>query len=173
MVARTIRPRLALGWTQMLLTLGIAWTAYMVPNIAAYWPINPLLNQPLANFQLDMARCCGRSCRPRYSGEPVPARSGGRGVSGQRSGRLVGSVYAANTLGAIVGALSVSLIVVPWFGTQQAQRAMLLTAAAGSALVLLVAAHTEIPLDGAGGRTRLRRRRWPDSWRPVGPVPGN
>ena len=31
----------------------------------------------------------------------------------------MGGVYAANTLGAIVGALGVSLILIPWIGTQQ------------------------------------------------------
>ncbi len=35
-----LRPRLALGWCQVLLTLGIAWTAYMVADSIPYWPVN-------------------------------------------------------------------------------------------------------------------------------------
>ncbi len=38
---------------------------------------------------------------------------------GEDPGRVVGGIYAANTLGAIVGALSVSLALIPWIGTQQ------------------------------------------------------
>ena len=36
----------------------------------------------------------------------------------------MGGVYAANTLGAIVGALLASLVLVPWIGTQQTQRVL-------------------------------------------------
>ena len=38
-------------------------------------------------------------------------------------GRLVGGIYAANTLGAIAGALIVSLALIPWIGTQNSERA--------------------------------------------------
>ena len=44
---------------------------------------------------------------------------------GEDPGKSVGSVYAANTLGAIVGALGVSLVLIPWIGTQDSQRALL------------------------------------------------
>ena len=48
---------------------------------------------------------------------------------GEDPGRVVGGVYAANTLGAIVGALGVSLILVPWIGTQNSQRLLLIVSA--------------------------------------------
>ncbi|MFB3778216.1 MAG: spermidine synthase, partial [Bryobacteraceae bacterium] len=51
-------------------------------------------------------------------------------------GRLVGGVYAANTFGAIVGALGISLVTVPWVGTQRSQQ-ILLVLSALSALFLL------------------------------------
>ena len=38
---------------------------------------------------------------------------------GQDPGRLVGGVYAANTIGAIAGALAFSLILVPAIGTDR------------------------------------------------------
>jgi spermidine synthase len=50
--------------------------------------------------------------------------------------RLVGGVYAANTLGAIVGALGASLLLVVWLGTQRSQQ-LLIVLAASSGLVLL------------------------------------
>ena len=43
--AHACRPRLALGWCQMLLAGGIAWTAYMIADSLPYWPINPLLSR--------------------------------------------------------------------------------------------------------------------------------
>jgi spermidine synthase len=38
-----VRPALALGWCQILLTLGIFWGAWMIADSLPYWPINPLL----------------------------------------------------------------------------------------------------------------------------------
>src|SRR6202012_2270469 len=55
---------------------------------------------------------------------------------GADSGKLVGGIYAANTLGAIVGALGVSLALGPWIGTQETQRVILLMAAVSAAVVL-------------------------------------
>jgi spermidine synthase len=49
---------------------------------------------------------------------------------------VVGAIYAANTCGAIVGALGVSLWLVPWIGTQQSQRVLLLLAALSAWMVL-------------------------------------
>ncbi len=55
---------------------------------------------------------------------------------GQDPGRLVGGVYAANTVGAIVGAIGSSLFLIAWLGTQQAQR-LLIGLSAAAALLLL------------------------------------
>ena len=58
-------------------------------------------------------------------------------TGGEDPGRVVGGVYAANTLGAIVGALGVSLVLVPWIGTQNTQRTLLVISALGAVFVLL------------------------------------
>jgi spermidine synthase len=50
---------------------------------------------------------------------------------------VVGSVYAANTFGAIIGALVVSLILIPQIGTQDTQRVLLALAAVSSLFVLV------------------------------------
>jgi spermidine synthase len=56
--ARITRPRLALGWCQLLLCAAIAWTAYMLTQSLPYWPINPSIStDPWFNFQLDFVRC--------------------------------------------------------------------------------------------------------------------
>ena len=51
-------PRLAFGWCQFLLTLAIAWTAYMIADALPYLPVNPLIStNPWYTFQLDIMRC--------------------------------------------------------------------------------------------------------------------
>jgi spermidine synthase len=138
-LARIARPRLALGWCQILLTLGIAWTAYMIADSLPYWPVNPMLTfNPWYTFQLDLARCLWAILPPTILwGASFPLALAGVVAPGKDPGRLVGGIYAANTLGAIVGALGVSLVLIPAIGTQQSQR-VLLVLSAGSALFVLV-----------------------------------
>ena len=134
-----LRPRLALGGCQILLTLGFAWTAYMIADSLPYWPINPLLTvSPWHTFQLDLVRCLWAILPPTLLwGASFPLACAAITGPGEDSGRVVGGVYAANTFGAIVGALAVSLVLVPWIGTQDSQR-VLLALSAASALFLLV-----------------------------------
>jgi spermidine synthase len=61
----------------------------------------------------------------------------GAARAGSDPGRTVGGLYAANTLGAIAGALAVSIFLVPWLGTLGSQRLMLGIAVFGG-LVMLV-----------------------------------
>ena len=49
---------------------------------------------------------------------------------------MVGRVYAANTIGAVIGALVFSLFVIPAFGTQDAQRVLIWIAAAAAIATL-------------------------------------
>jgi len=130
--------RLALGWCQVLLTLGIAWTAYMIADSLPYWPINPLLAiSPWHTFQLDMVRCLWAILPPAILwGASFPLALGAVASPGEDPGRLVGGIYAANTLGAIVGALGVSLALIPWIGTRNSQRALLVVSALSALLVL-------------------------------------
>jgi spermidine synthase len=130
--------RLALGWCQVLLTLGIAWTAYMIADSLPYWPINPLLAiSPWHTFQLDMVRCLWAILPPAILwGASFPLALGAVASPGDDPGRLVGGIYAANTLGAIVGALSVSLSLIPWIGTRNSQRVLLVVSALSALLVL-------------------------------------
>jgi spermidine synthase len=67
---------------------------------------------------------------------PLALAAAGRGRGD--TGRLVGQIYAANTLGAIVGALLTVAVLVPWIGTQRTQQ--LLVIVAGLAVVLALEA---------------------------------
>jgi spermidine synthase len=76
---------------------------------------------------------------------------------GQDPGRLVGGVYAANTVGAIAGALGFSLLVVPRVGTVGAER-FLIGLSAAAALLALVPLLRTSPTDVAlGHRPRTAR----------------
>jgi spermidine synthase len=138
-LARQTDPRAALGWCQVLLAAAIAWAACMIARSLPYWPVNPMLTtNQWHTFQLDIVRCLWAMLPPTLLwGASFPLALSAAAAAGRDPGRVVGGVYAANTLGAIMGALSVSLVLVPWIGTRQSQRTILLLSAA-SGLILLV-----------------------------------
>ena len=57
---------------------------------------------------------------------------------------MVGAVYAANTVGAIVGAVTFSIILIPMVGTLWAQRILIAAAAIAAMLILLATLRTGI-----------------------------
>jgi spermidine synthase len=131
-----VSPRAALGVCQVLLTAAVAWTALIISESLPYWPINPgLARSPWYTFQLDLVRCLWAVLPPACLwGASFPLALGAVAARGRDAGRLVGGVYAANTVGAIAGALAFSLLVVPRIGTVGAERALIgLSAAAALA----------------------------------------
>ncbi len=135
----TVRPRLVLGGCQLLLAAAIAWTAFMLAESLPFWPIDPsLATSPWLNFQLDLMRCIWAllpaTC---LWGASFPLALAAIAARGQDPGRLVGGIYAANTFGAIVGAIGFSMLLIGWVGTQWAQR-VLVVLPVGSALILFV-----------------------------------
>jgi spermidine synthase len=152
-IVRAVKPRAALGWCQILLTLGIAWTAYMIAESLPFWPVNPLLApDPWYIFQLDLVRCLWAILPPTILwGASFPIACAAVARRGEDSGRVVGGIYAANTLGAIFGALVVSLALVPAIGTQNSQRVLLILAGISGLFVLVPrVAKTRSVLTGAG-----------------------
>ncbi len=138
-LARNIEhPRVALGWVQMSLCGAIAWASYMLALSLPYWPIDPSLSlDPWFNFQLDLARGLWVLLPGAILwGASFPLALAAVASNGQDPGRLVGGVYAANTVGAIVGALCGSLLLVTWLGSQHAQQALIIVSGL-SALLLL------------------------------------
>ncbi|HZU36943.1 MAG TPA: fused MFS/spermidine synthase [Gemmataceae bacterium] len=135
----TARPRLLLGSCQLLLALAIAWTASLMARSLPYWPINPSLStSPWFTFQVDLTRCAWAVLPATVLwGASFPLALAALAVPGQDSGRLVGSVYAANTVGAILGALGASLLLIAWLGTQQSQRILIGLSTAAALLMFL------------------------------------
>ncbi len=136
-------PRAALGWCQMLLCGALGWAAVMLTTSLPYWPINPSISNDIwFNFQLDLLRCAWVVLPGAILwGASFPLALAGVAAPGQDPGRVVGGVYAANTVGAIVGALGASLIVTQYIGSQRGQQ-MFILASVGAALLMLVPAAT-------------------------------
>lgn len=118
------RPARALGRCQALLGIAIAWAAFMVNGSLPYWP-PPFTQSPWITFQLDMARSLWALLPATVLwGASFPlALAAGASDTGDPA-RWVGRVYAANTLGSILGALVFTLWIIPSFGTHAAQQVM-------------------------------------------------
>ena len=123
-LARRTSPRAALAVCQALAGLAIAWTAVMLGDSLPYWPVNPWLStSPWFLFQLDIARCAWALLPATILwGASFPLALAAAAGPKQDPARLVGGVYAANTVGAIAGAVLFSLVIVPDLGTRGAQR---------------------------------------------------
>jgi len=136
-------PRRDLGICQALLIAAIAWSAYMTNNSLPYWPINPTLTMSLwQNFQMDVFHCALAIVPAALLwGASFPFALAAAASRGQDPGRLVGGVYAANTIGGIAGVAVFSLIYVAGHGTEQAQRALIIVATAAALLMLVPAAR--------------------------------
>ncbi len=136
---KRVRPQLALGWCQILLVFGFAWTAYMIVDILPFWNDNALTTlYPWHMYYLDLKRVILAILPPTlFWGASFPLACAAVARKSEDSGRTAGAIYAANTLGGIAGALIVSLILIPSIGSQQAERVLLIAAAAGGAVVLL------------------------------------
>ncbi len=150
-IARLIaNPRAALAWCQFLLMLALGWAAWSLTQALPYWPVNPSLSTaPSFTFQIDIIRALWVVLPGALLwGASFPLGLAALASKDDDPARLVGVAYAANTLGAIVGALLTSLVLIGTIGTQDTQR--LLIALAGlSALLTLAFASS--------GGTRARR----------------
>jgi len=131
--------RMALGACQWLLTVAITWTALMISESLPYWPIVPGLSpSPWYTFQLDLLRCLWSVLPPALLwGASFPLALAAVASPGQDPGRLVGGVYASNTIGAIAGALLFSLFLIPAIGTAGAERVLIGLAAAAATVTLI------------------------------------
>ena len=131
-------PRTALGWCQVGICAALAWAAYATGTSLPFWPINPSISTSLIfTFQLDLMRAIFVMLPGAILwGASFPLALAAVASRGQDPARLVGGVYAANTVGAIVGALVTSLGLVGTVGSQIAQQALIGVAALSGLLML-------------------------------------
>lgn len=168
------RPWFAFGLCQALLVGGAAWGAYALSYTIPYLPVSLAMSPgPWYVFQLDLMRCLWVALPAACLwGASFPLALAAASRPGQDPGRLTGRIYAANTLGAILGALSFSVALIPWLGTQDSQR-LLIALCCASALLLLArrplrfarTATLAVPLAAA---VLLARGLGPIPWEVVG-----
>jgi spermidine synthase len=137
-LARSAWPHLALGYCQLLLVGAIAWAAWAISDSLPYWPLDPgISTSPWFTFQADLAACVWAVLPGAVLwGASFPLALAAAAGPAQDPGRLVAGVYAANTVGAILGALGFSMVFIPAIGTQWSQRVLLALAAMSAAVVL-------------------------------------
>src|SRR5262245_28177360 len=145
--------RVPLAFCQLLLCGAIAWAAHTTGTSMPFWPINPSIGKtveaPVYQFELDLLRAFWVVLPGAILwGASFPLAIGAAAREGEDTGRLVGGIYAANTVGAILGALITSLILVAAVGSQKAQQ-VLIAISAMSGLLMLVTASGSDPGDRA------------------------
>ena len=140
LLQKKVNARNALGWCQILLVLGFAWTAYCIVNTFSlpFWNEDVLTTKDgWLMYWMDF-KVVAIAIFPAtlFWGASFPLACAAVADPGEDPGKTTGGIYAANTLGGIVGALLVSLFLIPGIGSQNSQRILLILSAASGALVL-------------------------------------
>lgn len=161
LIARRVeRPRLALGLLQMGLAIAIAFSSWMIlvvmPNWQAMFVFMDEIRENMTFMYLyDFFRCTVAMLPATFLwGASFPVALAAASSGARDPGRLVGGVYAANTIGAIAGSLVVGLPLIAWQGTQWTQQAMAVVAG-GNAVALLFSLYMA-PRTAAGTEKRFR-----------------
>jgi spermidine synthase len=141
-VARQVRsPQIALGWCQLALVAAVPLAAHMISAELPFWMLNPEFEDSLfQRYAHDLVRSAV-AILPATAlwGASFPLALAAAAEEGQEPGHLAGGINAANTIGAIAGALLFSLVMIPAVGTTVSQQVLALLSA--SAVLLMVGTH--------------------------------
>jgi spermidine synthase len=139
MTRRAHNPLRQFGLAQLAAMAAIAWASWNITSALPYWPVNPALAaSPWFEFQIDFVRCLWAILPAAFLwGASFPLALAVVGPRATDGARVVGRVYAANTAGAIVGALCTSVVLIPAVGTRNSERILIALSAAAAALALL------------------------------------
>jgi spermidine synthase len=132
----------------------------MIAVALPYWPINPSLAPSIyLNMHLDLTRTFWVVLPASILwGASFPLALASVAKPGEDSGRLVSGVYAANTLGAIIGSLAFALVLIPALGTQTAQRLLIVMSVLSALLVFVTLIPRSIaPTPPAGSLVKSLR----------------
>jgi spermidine synthase len=132
-------PGMTLGLIQVLTAASVAWSAICIMRILPVWSAKLItITDPWRTFSTDLLYCAAAILPSAILwGISFPlACAAARATSKDDPARVTGGVYAVNTLGAIAGALIVSLVLVPGVGSQQAERLLLLLSVVGAVVLL-------------------------------------
>jgi spermidine synthase len=138
--------RVALGWCQILLSVAMVWAAYVLTAVIPSWPISDeIARVPWRLFQHDLLRALIVVLPGALLwGASFPLALASIAAPGEDPGRLAGRVYAANTAGAIAGALGTGLLLVASFGSQRVLQGLIVVAGLSGALALIAPSNPPI-----------------------------
>jgi spermidine synthase len=141
-LARLTRsPYVALGWCQLALVAAVPVAAHMISSELPYWKLNPdFATDLLQRYMHDLVRTAvailPATC---LWGASFPLALAAAAEDGQEPGHLAGGINAANTIGAVVGALLFGTLMIPSVGTSDAQK--ILTALSAVAVLVMLGAR--------------------------------
>lgn len=141
-LSRVRRPGELLGWFQLMLVPAILWGSFMITEQLPFWLPTPeflpwVLESVTYTFGWDMVRCTVAMLPATILwGASFPLALAAASRSDDPA-KVVGGVYASNTVGAIVGSLFTTLVWIPLAGTRSAQQALLILAVGAGVLMLV------------------------------------
>ncbi len=131
-------PRFWLGVSQLLLCITVAWAAFILADWLPYWKGNvDSVAGPWKDFQGDIMRTLLAVLPGAVlwgASFPLALASAARG--GHDPARLVGGIYGANTVGAIVGSILFAMVLIPSVGTLGSQQLLIAFSAVAGVVVL-------------------------------------
>jgi len=127
--------RRLLAASQLALVPALVYAAFMIGRIIPY--TSTLRVVPIGTLHTLHVIHCLEVILPAAVlwGMSFPLALAAAGDASADRGRSSGNVYAANTLGAIVGSLATSLLIIPSWGTRTAQQIFVVLSAASAALM--------------------------------------
>ncbi len=138
--AKKGNPRLLLVYCQVFLALAIAWAGILLADWLPYWEGN--LNStagPWMGFLNDI----WRSILPIFPAAilwgasfPIALACAAESAGDAESGRVVGEIYGANTVGAIIGAVLFSLVLIPALSLHGSEQILMVISLVGAAALV-------------------------------------
>jgi spermidine synthase len=145
-VSHKIRhPGLALGVCQFLSILTLAWASFIITSIIPNRPLDlSMMTKAWYVFWNDLAFCILAVLPSSICwGASFPLALAAVASKGQDPGRLVGGLYAADTIGAITGSLVFSLIGFNILGSTVSQQLLVIISGVAAILMFAMFFYTE------------------------------
>lgn len=142
---RATSPGKGLAVCQLLLMLAIPYSGFIIVSVLPRWLTSHPVDESIwLRLSLDVLRttvallpaCC-------LWGASFPLAVAAAADGHQDNGQLVGRLYCANTFGAILGAVGISLFAIPMMGSQFAERCLVIAAGVAGIAMLAWISLTE------------------------------
>ena len=136
---RSSSPRSLLGYVQCLLAIAIAFGAWAIVNVLPHWqPTAQFLpgvrSEPMLAFAFDAVRCAFALLPATIlwgASFPLTLAAGGSDFGGH-----VAKINATNTIGALAGAIVLTLVGIPQLGSHVAQQLLVVLAGLTAMIVM-------------------------------------